>query len=425
MEIEWEPHSMRTRRPATRFCLGSIAICATSLAGATAHAAIPAHYATTTIPTPLDIHPISNVTLTGINNSGQAVGSAVEKMTTGGGTTFFTNQPFLYSNGTLTQLANFLNIPTAISTPRAINNAGQIVGDIIPPSNIGVIGTYPPSVIYLSVDTAQSFTATTNTQLFDANGAALGINNLGQVVGYQFTTYLSIPIIQPVMYSNGQKTLIPDLYTNFGSKGAARGINDSGQIVGESTVDSNGDLHAFLYANGAPTDLGTLGGKNSSATAINASGEIVGYADLSNGNLHAFIDANGSMTDIGTLGGAQSYAIGINASRDVVGKSETADVVNNQPVLQAFLYSNGQMIDLDTLIDPLVGGDYLTQAVGINDLGQIAVNGASGSYILTPTPTPRTHLPPPHHPRHPHAPQTAPLTKQKPNLPLASHPSAR
>ncbi|MGU3443200.1 hypothetical protein ACLBXI_25395 [Bacillus cereus] len=43
--------------------------------------------------------------------------------------------------------------------------------------------------------------------------------------------------------------------------------------------------HAFLYSNGAMSDLGTLsGGENSCAYAINDSGVIVGYSELRSGS---------------------------------------------------------------------------------------------------------------------------------------------
>jgi uncharacterized membrane protein len=40
---------------------------------------------------------------------------------------------------------------------------------------------------------------------------------------------------------------------------------------------------AFLYTNGTLTDLGTLGGADSVATGINASGQVVGYSTTTTG----------------------------------------------------------------------------------------------------------------------------------------------
>ena len=68
------------------------------------------------------------------------------------------------------------------------------------------------------------------------------------------------------------------------------------------------------------TDLGTLGGTDSYAYGINASGQVVGYCHTTgNAADHAFLYSGSTMTDLGTLGGTDSYANGINDSGQVVG----------------------------------------------------------------------------------------------------------
>lgn len=76
------------------------------------------------------------------------------------------------------------------------------------------------------------------------------------------------------------------------------------------------------------------------------------------------------MTDLGTLpGGTWGQALGINASGQVVG---TADIPGGQP--HAFLYHGGAMVDLtDLLIWDLHWVFY--DARGINDAGQIVGDG--------------------------------------------------
>jgi probable HAF family extracellular repeat protein len=60
----------------------------------------------------------------------------------------------------------------------------------------------------------------------------------------------------------------------------------------------------------------------------------------------------------------------------------------------AFIYRNGEMIDLNSLIDPELGWN-LVWATGINDEGKIVGTGYNAlgqenSFLLTPNPEPGT-----------------------------------
>jgi len=99
-----------------------------------------------------------------------------------------------------------------------------------------------------------------------------------------------------------------------------------------------------------------------------------------------------SVTDLGTLGGATSTANGVagqghNAAGMIVGSSTASD--NSE---RAFLYTNGQMFDLNTLCD-LSQSDFkiLTVARTISDscliIGEgITNNGQKHAFLLTPLP---------------------------------------
>jgi probable HAF family extracellular repeat protein len=107
--------------------------------------------------------------------------------------------------------------------------------------------------------------------------------------------------------------------------------------------------------------------------AINNRGDVVGFSDfsgdLSGGvltpNFHAFLwtRETGRMTDIGVLPGDNlSEALDINDRGQVVGISI--------PSLHAFIYENGKLRDLNSLIpnnSPLM----LLEGGGINDRGEI------------------------------------------------------
>ena len=91
---------------------------------------------------------------------------------------------------------------------------------------------------------------------------------------------------------------------------------------------------------------------------------------FSNGNFHRIPAFNG---------GTYSLPAGINNGGTVVG---TSDVFGGGPT-RAFLFTDGNLIDLNNIVDPSL--PLLTSAAGINDKGQIVATGLNGqSYVLTP-----------------------------------------
>ncbi|WP_051450488.1 DUF3466 family protein [Actinospica robiniae] len=125
--------------------------------------------------------------------------------------------------------------------------------------------------------------------------------------------------------------------------------------------------HAFSYAAGTMTDLGTLGGMDSSANAINTGGTLVGSAQLASGSTHAAVFSGGTITDLGTLDGAAaaSNALAVNDNGQIAGWSTAPGATGNH----AFLYTNGSMIDLGT-----IDGGTSSVANGINDAGVVIGN---------------------------------------------------
>jgi probable HAF family extracellular repeat protein/YVTN family beta-propeller protein len=161
--------------------------------------------------------------------------------------------------------------------------------------------------------------------------------------------------------------------TNLGTLGGltstATAVNALGQVVGYSET-ATGETHAFLFSGGTMSDLGTLGGAYSVATGINASGQVVGYSQTASGEFRAFVYVSGTMQPLPTLGGTDGFAYAINDSGVVVGEAQTAS-----GDFHAFSYSGGSITDLGVL----TGGTY-SAANAINASGQIAgyAQGADG-----------------------------------------------
>jgi probable HAF family extracellular repeat protein len=218
------------------------------------------------------------------------------------------------------------------------------------------------------------------------SSSAAGINNSEHVAG---TWRGTDSVNQAFLLADGVRIALGTL---GGMESFPSAVNNTDQVVGSSDLASGVD-HAFLYtrANGEMADLGTLGGTFSYASDISDTGFVTGYAALNNdAGTRAFLyKSSTGMVNLGTLpGGGQSRGSGVNDAGQVVGFAVASDFS-----LKAFVYTDGQLRDLNTLIDaaqPLPQGIELTDALGINNQGWIVAEGYNAStdqttpYLLIP-----------------------------------------
>jgi probable HAF family extracellular repeat protein len=274
----------------------------------------------------------------------------------------------------------------------AANNRGQVVG-FATNTIIDSFSFFPPAQTraFLSQDGVMQDLGT----LGGPDAWAFFVNARGQVAGESYTSSIpnssngiclpNVPTQDPFIWEKRKKksTMI-DLGTLGGTCGFTNGLNNQGQVVGISSLPGNLTFHPFFWDRGKLKDLGTFGGSTGQATWINDAGEAVGAADFPGDQLHdAFLWRKGVLVDLGNLG-QTSFAYAINSDGQVVGHSKI-----NDGTFRAFLWENGgPMIDLNTLIPP-GSGLTLTEAIYINDRGEIAgdallLNGDVHAYLLIP-----------------------------------------
>lgn len=190
------------------------------------------------------------------------------------------------------------------------------------------------------------------------NSQGLGINSSGQVAGV-INQFMSG---RQFLYSRGALKDIGTLGGRFSDTG---GINEAGIIVGRSeTADYK--WYAFVYRDGVMSILNAPGWTASHATKINNAGDIIGSFERADQQAHAFLYSRGVMREIDTFGSAYSIAFGINDRHQIVG----GYILTEGEHFRAFLYEDGKMWDLNSLVKGLDGRN-LEIGSAINNNGQI------------------------------------------------------
>jgi probable HAF family extracellular repeat protein len=204
----------------------------------------------------------------------------------------------------------------------------------------------------------------------NASGVAVGVSENGSI-----DPMTGFPEVDAVVWKHGQ---ITNLGTFGGNESSAAALNNRGQVVGLTTnaiPDAFSGFgtqeRAFLWENGTIQDLGTLGtGTDAAASFVNEGGQVAGGSFTNTTpnpttgipTLDPFLWENGTLIDLGTLGGTFGVPSFLNNRGQVVGESNLAGDVISHP----FLWTKpGPMQDLGTFGGSTGGASW------INDAGEV------------------------------------------------------
>src|SRR5262249_20629812 len=142
-------------------------------------------------------------------------------------------------------------IPTVLAGPgsssvaSSINNLGQVAG------GVNLAGPDQPNANQATVWTGGVPTLLAGPPGSRVGSAASKINDHGQVAGFS-TPGGSGPVTTvPTVWNGTTPTVLPS-----GGSGAAIGINNLGQVVGYSSI--SGAVHATMWNGISVTDLGAV-----------------------------------------------------------------------------------------------------------------------------------------------------------------------
>lgn len=186
-------------------------------------------------------------------------------------------------------------------------------------------------------------------------------------------------------------------------------VNASGEVAGNSWAYEFGQGHAFRWAAGVLTDLGSPGGDTTHAADINAAGDIVGWTVDGMGRRVPFVWRAGVMTAIDVLAYCASYgncgaAVAISDSghvllvlppapddyrgRVAVWRGGTLTLLPATVVSPVDINASGEVLGLDESYRPVrwsggvptpLGGWF--QPVALNDAGDVLGTGWPGPVL--------------------------------------------
>lgn len=311
--------------------------------------------------------------VTGINIAGQVIGQTQVS----GQAHAFRTAPNAAINLTTDDLGT---LGGATSTAAAINASGQVVGTSLT-GNGQTHGfrTAPNAAINPSTDDLGT--------LGGATSQAYWINSAGQVTGTSTAgtstarqAFLTAPnaAINASTDNIGALTFAP-VSANY-SEGL--GVNSQGHVSGDFLPSPSAAYPTAFFYNGATiTELPFIMAPGSNFTPLNDQDQIAFTA----ANVLSLWQSGQPTVQLATCGtGCQFIPWMMNNSGQIVGDEDS-------PTGGSFLYSNGTVYLLSSLVPPSSGWVFQTSLLAINDVGQIAgvasLNGQPHAFRLDPVTT--------------------------------------
>jgi probable HAF family extracellular repeat protein len=330
-----------------------------------------ASYQIVDIEPPADLEPIVGVEPQAMNNQGTVVGTVRD----GNG-----ERGFLWS---LTEgMALIEDCPGGRFLALDVNEQGLVAG--------AAPGVGRPALV-----------DATGCQTIDevSQGGATGLNNVGDVVGQR--VILDGGFLTQAFHFETKDRIVTPLELLGGAINVPQDINDAQWIAGSSQNEDGLTRGFLLHLDGAPIDLGTLGGELSFAndlSEVDGLGDfyVAGRARRSDevGRPVRWFHGEGEtsrprdlVVDSDLSPDTEGTSRGVNRQGDVVGEVEESAGGD-----RAFLWKEfGFLLDLNRVLEESSGWDQLETAWAINDQGWITGFGrksgdsARRAFVLMPS----------------------------------------
>lgn len=318
----------------------------------------------------------------GINNNGQIVAQSSGRLfriaptLDGAGNQVWSVDA---NNDGVNDLISVLPLPSGYTTyytyPGSINASGQVSGV--------ATGNTQAAVVWSAAGTPK---VVTTSKLY---GSALGLNDGGDVVGGAWPwNKTSTPYLWK--FSAGSYTATQ--LSTAGGYGTA--VNGFRQVLGPGFLWLPSAAYGLPQGMNALTGITVGSGRNLSNTGLvsgaTPGGNLCVWSPVGAGSAYGLVNG---LNDLGAFApGTTVAAFGLTNPPTGQPLRVVGFAANASNVRRAFVWDSATRVlwDLNGLVVNLPAGWTLTEAHGINDLGQIVgqgtYNGATRGFVLTPNP---------------------------------------